>query len=95
MGEIIAMSHHEKWDGSGYPKGLAGEDIPLYGRICAVADVFDALTSRRPYKEAFSNEKSLDIMRAGRGSHFDPRILDVFFNDFDRVKDIQREFVDF
>ena len=94
VGEIIAMSHHEKWDGSGYPKGIAGEDIPLYGRICAVADVFDALTSRRPYKEPFSNEKSLEIMRAGRGTHFDPRILDAFFDNFDRVLAIKREFVD-
>jgi putative two-component system response regulator len=93
VGEIIAMSHHEKWDGSGYPKGLVGEDIPLYGRICAVADVFDALISRRPYKEAFSNEKSLDILRAGRGSHFDPKILDVFLNDFDKVEEIQKEFL--
>jgi putative two-component system response regulator len=76
--EIIALSHHVRWDGSGYPNGLAGEDIPLYGRICAVADVFDALTSRRPYKEPFSNEESLPIMRAGRGSHFDPQNLDVF-----------------
>lgn len=92
VGEIIAMSHHEKWDGSGYPRRLSGEDIPLYGRICAVADVFDALTNKRPYKEAFSNEKSLEIMRAGRGSHFDPRILDVFFQDFDSVAAIQREF---
>ncbi|MHC1712179.1 MAG: HD domain-containing phosphohydrolase [Solidesulfovibrio sp.] len=93
VGEIIALSHHEKWDGSGYPKGLAGENIPLYGRICAVADVFDALISRRPYKEPFSNEKSLEILRAGRGSHFDPRILDVFLNDFDKVEEIQKEFL--
>jgi len=92
VGEIIALSHHEKWDGSGYPKGLVGDDIPLYGRICAVADVFDALTSKRPYKEAFSNEKSLEIMRAGRGSHFDPRVLDVFLGDFASVEKIQREF---
>jgi putative two-component system response regulator len=93
VGEIIALSHHEKWDGSGYPKGLVGEDIPLYGRICAVADVFDALISRRPYKEPFSNEKALEILRAGRGSHFDPSILDVFLNDFDRVQEIQKEFL--
>jgi len=78
MGAIIALSHHEKWDGSGYPSGLSGEDIPLAGRICAVADVFDALTSRRPYKEAFSVEKSLGIMAQGRGSHFDPQVYDVF-----------------
>ncbi len=93
VGEIIAMSHHEKWDGSGYPRRLSGEDIPLYGRICAVADVFDALTSRRPYKEPYPNEKSLEIMRAGRGTHFDPRILDVFINDFDLVRAIQDEFL--
>ena len=91
---IIAMTHHERFDGSGYPHRLSGEEIPIFGRICAVADVFDALTSRRPYKEPFSNEKSLAIMRAGRGSHFDPRILDVFISDFDKVEEIQREFVD-
>lgn len=93
VGEIIAMSHHERWDGSGYPKQLAGEEIPLYGRICAVADVFDALTSRRPYKEPFSNEKSLEIMRAGRGSHFDPSIIDVFFKDFELFEKIQQDFL--
>jgi putative two-component system response regulator len=93
VGEIIAISHHERWDGTGYPKGLGGEDIPLYGRICAVADVFDALTSRRPYKEPFSNETSLDIIRAGRGSHFDPRILDVFLEEFDKFENIQKEFL--
>ncbi len=91
-GEIIAMSHHERFDGSGYPLGLAGADIPVFGRICAVADVFDALTSKRPYKEAFSNEKSLEIMRAGRGSHFDPGILDLFFEHFDEIAIIQGMF---
>ncbi|MEF3696612.1 HD domain-containing phosphohydrolase [Desulfolutivibrio sp.] len=93
-GEIIALSHHEKWDGSGYPKGLSGEDIPLFGRICAVADVYDALTSKRPYKEAFTDEVSLGIMRAGRGSHFDPRILDCFLNNFDGILDIKRRYAD-
>ncbi len=93
-GEIIALSHHEKWDGSGYPSGLSGEDIPLFGRICAVADVFDALTSRRPYKDAFSNEVSLDIMKTGRGSHFDPRILDLFLEHFDEILAIKASYVD-
>ncbi len=93
-GEIIALSHHERWDGSGYPQGLAGEDIPLFGRICAVADVFDALTSRRPYKEAFSIETSLEIMRAGRGSHFDPRILDLFLERFDDILAIKARYAD-
>jgi len=91
-GEVIARSHHEKWDGSGYPQGLSGEDIPLWGRICAVADVFDALTSNRPYKKAFSNKKALEIMREGRGTHFDPRALDVFFEGLDQVFAIQAEY---
>ncbi len=94
ISEQIALTHHEKWDGSGYPGGLSGEAIPLYGRICAVADVFDALTSRRPYKAAFSIEKSIDIMKAGRGSHFDPRLLDLFLNNMDRVLEIKRRFQD-
>jgi putative two-component system response regulator len=91
-GEIIALSHHEKWDGSGYPNGLAGEDIPLWGRICAVADVFDALTSDRPYKQAFPNEKALEILREGRGKHFDPEVQDHFFGNLDEVVAIQREY---
>jgi len=93
-GQIIAMSHHERWDGKGYPEGLAGEDIPLYGRICAVADVFDALTSRRPYKEPFSMEKSLAIMAEGRGSHFDPFIFDLFMNNLDAVRNIKSQYRD-
>jgi putative two-component system response regulator len=90
-GMEIAMTHHERWDGSGYPKGLAGESIPLFGRICAVADVFDALTSRRPYKAAFSNEKACGILREGTGSHFDPRVVQVFFDTWDEIRDIQLE----
>jgi putative two-component system response regulator len=93
-GSIIAMTHHEKWDGSGYPKGLAGEDIPLYGRISAVADVFDALTSKRPYKEAFSNKVALEIMAEGRGSHFDPNIYDAFLRRFEDFRRIQQELAD-
>lgn len=69
---------HERWDGQGYPRGLAGRDIPLSGRIVAVADVFDALTSRRPYKEAFAVEKTLDIMRSAVGSQFDPWVFNAF-----------------
>ena len=93
-GAIIALSHHEKWDGSGYPGGLSGTGIPLYGRICAVADVFDALTSRRPYKEPFSVDSSLDIMRKGRASHFDPEILDLFFANLDDILAIKDAFRD-
>jgi len=79
VGEVIARTHHERWDGSGYPAGLRGEEIPLVGRICAIADVFDALTSIRAYKDAFSLEKTWNIMEQGRGTHFDPILLDLFF----------------
>ncbi len=78
MGISIARSHHEKWDGSGYPEGLKGEDIPLSARIMAIVDVYDALRSQRPYKEAFSHEKSMQIIRSGTGTHFDPDIVDAF-----------------
>ena len=74
----IALSHHEKWDGSGYPAGLAGDAIPLSGRIMALADVYDALISRRVYKEPFSHEETRRIILEGRGTHFDPRIVDAF-----------------
>lgn len=78
VGIEIAESHHEKWDGSGYPYGKIGEAIPLSARIVAVADVFDALTSKRPYKKAFSFEESFNIVIEGRGKHFDPYIIDTF-----------------
>lgn len=91
-GKVIALSHHEKWDGSGYPNGLAGNDIPLSGRICAAADVFDALTSARPYKEAFSEENAFEIMREERAKHFDPRILDVFLEHRSQILAIKEKF---
>jgi cyclic di-GMP phosphodiesterase len=91
-GEVIALSHHEKWDGSGYPNGLAGEAIPIEGRICAVADVFDALTSRRPYKDAFPNPEAYAIMQSGSGTHFDARILELFFANRDEIVAIQQRF---
>ena len=94
VGAQIAGSHHEKFDGSGYPRGLAGEDIPLFGRICALADVFDALTTRRPYKPPFSNEKAMDIMQKGRGTHFDPALYDVFLDGFPGILAIQKEYLD-
>jgi len=93
-GEVIARTHHEKWDGSGYPGGLSGEDIPLYGRVCAVADVFDALTSDRPYREALEPDEALEIMEAGRGSHFDPHLLDVFVDNKSEVLSIYQEYKD-
>lgn len=78
MGVALTRSHHEKWDGSGYPDGLVGEDIPLSGRIMALADVYDALRSKRPYKEAFTHEKSFRLIEEGAGSHFDPRVMEAF-----------------
>lgn len=75
----VALTHHEKWDGSGYPRGLKGKDIPLVGRIVAICDVFDALTVRRPYKPAFPLEKAYSILRQGSGSHFDPAVVQAFF----------------
>jgi len=94
LGEVIARFHHEKWDGSGYPEGLKGIEIPIAGRITAIADVFDALTSRRPYKEPFSVEKAFAIIREGRGSHFDPDVVDAFFAIQDNVLTIQEQYRD-
>ena len=93
-GKVIALNHHERWDGRGYPAGLIGSDIPLWGRICAVADVFDAVTSERPYKPAFSNEEALEILRDGKGKHFDPRVIDVFFDCLDEILAIQKKYKD-
>ena len=94
VAQDIAGGHHEKWDGSGYPLGLAGDAIPLAARLMAVADVFDALMSRRPYKAALPLDQVLEIMREGRGRHFDPDILDALFDDLDEVVDISRRFAD-
>jgi len=93
-GRVMALHHHERWDGAGYPQGLAGDAIPLWGRICAVGDVFDAVTSERPYKPAFPNEEALQLLRAGRGKHFDPRVVDVFFECLDEILAIQEKFKD-
>ncbi|WP_138515956.1 HD domain-containing phosphohydrolase [Rhodoferax bucti] len=84
-GAEIALGHHEKFDGSGYPNGLAGEAIPIFSRIVAVADVFDALTSERPYKKAWTLEEAVDFLNAGAGSHFDPQCVQAFLNAFDDV----------
>ena len=81
----IAMSHHEKWNGKGYPQGLAGEDIPLAARIMAVADVFDALVSERCYKKAFPFEKAMDIIKQDAGTHFDPKVAEAFISSADEV----------
>ncbi|MGB1297310.1 MAG: HD domain-containing phosphohydrolase [Psychrobium sp.] len=80
---IIAIEHHERWDGTGYPNGLAGDEIHLYARIVALADVFDALTHNRTYKPAWPVDKALDYIRQERGKHFDPQVVDIFFQHID------------
>ena len=85
----IAQTHHERWDGHGYPLGLQGEDIPLEGRIVAVADVFDALSSKRPYKDPFPREMCFDILRKGQGTQFDPAVIDAFFDCSHEIVEIQ------
>lgn len=90
----IAQTHHERWDGAGYPLGLRGEDIPIEGRMTAVADVFDALSSRRPYKPAFPREKCFAILEEGRGTHFDPDVLDAFFRKSEDIIRIQIDYMD-
>ncbi|MCZ6795842.1 MAG: response regulator [Planctomycetota bacterium] len=92
MAARIAITHHEKWNGSGYPLALAGEDIPIEGRITAVADVFDALSSKRPYKPAFPREKCLKIMKEECGEHFDPQVLDAFLA---RIQDVVKFQIDY
>jgi len=90
MARLVAMTHHEKWDGSGYPKGLKGEDIPLVGRITAVADVFDALTSERPYKKAWPIEKAATYIKEQVGLQFDPKVVEKFCDHLDDIAIIRR-----
>lgn len=90
----IISGHHERWDGKGYPRGLKGEEIPLAGRIVAVADVFDALSTKRPYKEPFSFEKSVEIIRENSGTHFDPYVVETFFSEIDRIKKVYESYKD-
>ncbi len=94
MSEQVALSHHEKWDGSGYPRGLKGEEIPQAGRIVAVADVFDALISRRVYKGAMGVEETMDILHKDAGSHFDPECVAAFSEIMDEVLEIRSRFMD-
>lgn len=94
MAAEIARSHHEHWDGGGYPNGLAGNDIPLAARIVAIADVYDALRSKRPYKEPFSVERCLQILREGSGTHFDPDVVSAFLAGFDEIRTIENELND-
>ena len=92
MARRIALSHHEKWDGSGYPYGLVGEDIPFEARIVAVCDVLDALTSRRPYKEAWPAERAREHIDAQRGKHFEPAIVDLLMANLPAVEAVRQQF---
>lgn len=94
MARDIALTHHEHFDGKGYPQGLRGEEIPLCGRIVAVADVYDALTTRRVYKPAYSHSVARDIILKGRGTHFDPDLIDAFVAIEDQLLDIKSQFCD-
>jgi cyclic di-GMP phosphodiesterase len=94
MARIIALCHHEKWNGSGYPRGLAGEDIPLVGRVVAMADVFDALTSVRPYKEAWTVEATLEYIDNNRGKHFEPLLVDLFLAKLKDILAIKDQFAE-
>lgn len=94
LGGIIAFTHHEKFDGTGYPKGLKGESIPLAGRIVALADVFDALTTQRPYKKPWSFNKGLEHVRIESGKHFDPAVVEAFFRCITEVEEIYNMFTD-
>jgi putative two-component system response regulator len=91
-GAEIARGHHEKYDGSGYPYGIKGEEIPVFSRIVAVADVFDALTSERPYKKAWEVEAAVDFLNAGSGSHFDPACITAFFGAWDDVQKVREQY---
>jgi len=94
MAAIVAYEHHEKWDGTGYPRGLKEEEIHIYGRITALADVFDALGSDRVYKKAWSNEKIYQLFKEERGKHFDPKLVDIFFENLDQFLEVQKTFKD-
>ncbi len=91
VAQLIAVSHHENWDGGGYPQGLEGENIPLVGRIVKLVDVFDALTSRRPYKDPYSVETACDIIKQESGKHFDPLLVDIFIANINEITKIKEE----
>ena len=94
MGAAIALTHHERFDGSGYPNGLKGEQVPLIARIVAVADVYDALTSERPYKLAWTSDDAIAYLKHQSGRHFDPTCLNAFLSQIEGVHDVRRELRD-
>ncbi len=92
-GEIVALTHHERWDGSGYPRGLHGEDIPVSGRICALADVFDALTTERSYKVVIPVEDALNLLNDASGQLFDPQFVNIFTENFDEILKFRQNYL--
>jgi putative two-component system response regulator len=94
LASVVALTHHEKWDGSGYPRGLAAEEIPLSGRIVAVADVFDALTSERPYKQAWPLDRVTNLMKEESGKHFDPALVPLFLDQMPELLEIKERYAE-
>jgi len=94
LARTIALTHHEKWDGTGYPKGLKGTDIPIEGRITGLCDVFDALTSSRPYKEGWPVDKAIAYINENAGAHFDPELVEHFNAAFGDILEIRKKFAD-
>ena len=94
MALIVARTHHEKWNGTGYPNGLAGEDIPLVGRIVAIADVFDSLTTERPYKQAWPVEKAVNLIKEEAGEHFDPKLVEAFMQHLPEILGLKEKYAE-
>jgi response regulator RpfG family c-di-GMP phosphodiesterase len=94
MGAMVSLSHHEKWNGSGYPNGVSGSNIPLEGRLMAIADVVDALGSTRSYKKAWKDEDIIALIQEQKGLHFDPDIADIVIHNFDQIMEIRKQYPD-
>ena len=93
-GVVIARSHHERWDGTGYPERIFGKNIPLQARIVSLVDVYDALRSKRPYKEAWSHERTMELIQAERGAQFDPELVDLFVNRSEDIRKLRIKYKD-
>jgi putative two-component system response regulator len=94
MAHDVALTHHEKWNGEGYPNKIKGEDIPLVGRITALADVFDALTSARPYKKPWTLERAVELISSESGHHFDPGLVGLFMEKLPEIREINETYVE-